>query len=75
MRLAVLMSLWLFILSLIIYLNSVKMKSRDPSGGGSPWSDPLPITIPRVKTFDLPVFIQWLFERFPFLQHIFHIFL
>ncbi|MFE3846255.1 PKD domain-containing protein [Thermoplasmatota archaeon] len=49
----------------------VKVKARDPSGEESVWSDPLPITMPHVWSYDLPVFIQRLCERFPFLGRIF----
>jgi len=50
---------------------SIKVKARDPIGEESPWSDPLPITMPNALSFDLPVFIQYLLELFPFLGRIF----
>jgi len=49
----------------------IKVKARDPTGEESPWSDPLPITMPNALSFDLPVFIQYLLELFPFLGRIF----
>jgi hypothetical protein len=49
----------------------VKVKAKDEAGLQSPWSDPLPIKMPRVWSFDLPVFLQKLMERFPFLERIF----
>jgi PKD repeat protein len=50
---------------------SIKVKARDPSGEESDWSDPLPITMPHAKVFNLPLFLQMLLERFPFLGRFF----
>jgi len=50
---------------------SIKVKAKDPNGEESPWSDPLPITMPNALSFNLPVFIQYLLELFPFLGRIF----
>jgi hypothetical protein len=38
--------------------------AKDEHGAESEWSDPLIVTMPKIKTF-------WLFERFPFLQSYF----
>ena len=47
----------------------IKVRSKDPRGALSEWSDPLPITMPRVKVVN-PLFdlLELLFERFPFLE-------
>jgi hypothetical protein len=44
----------------------IKAKLKDEWGLESPWSDPLPITIPKNKpfNFNFPM-LSWLFERFP----------
>jgi hypothetical protein len=55
---------------------SVKVKAKDdPDGDGdlsdgmeSVWSDPLPISMPKAKTFN---FLESLFSRFPILKHFF----
>ncbi len=44
----------------------IKAKLKDEWGLESPWSDPLPITIPRNKPFNFNFnLLSWLFERFP----------
>ena len=46
--------------------SSVKIKAKDPFGLESPWSDPLPITMPFSLTpRSLLYFIELLLERFP----------
>jgi len=44
---------------------NIKVKAKDIHGNEGPWSDPLPIKIPKngVSTQTL---LQWLFERFPY---------
>jgi len=44
---------------------SIKVKAKDMHGAESPWSDPLPITMPY--SYDKPIlqFLEWLFQRFP----------
>jgi len=51
----------------------IKVKAKDQYGDESPWSDPLSITMPQVKSFDMPAFIHLLLERFPFLGRIFFV--
>jgi len=53
----------------------IKVKTRDPRGEESPWSDPLPITMPHALVFNLQVFFEKLFERFPILEMLFNILL
>ena len=48
--------------------DNIKVKAKDVYGDESPWSDPLTVTMPRVKLFNqIPKIIIWLFERFPLL--------
>ena len=43
---------------------SIKVKAKDIFGAESPWSDPLPITMPYSYT-PIQQFLDWLFQRFP----------
>ena len=44
----------------------IRVKVKDIHGGESDWSEPLSVTIPRVKHFNFNFnFLDWLFERFP----------
>jgi len=44
---------------------SIRVKAKDPSGAESPWSDPLPVTMPYTAT-QLPLqLLHFLLERFP----------
>jgi hypothetical protein len=43
---------------------SIKVKTKDTFGAESPWSDPLPITMPYSYKPTLQ-FLEWLFQRFP----------
>jgi len=55
---------------------NVRVKVKDAYGFETTWSDPLSITMPKVKTFDnIPKIILWLFEYFSFLQPYFSYFL
>jgi len=48
---------------------SIRVKAKDVYGDESPWSDPLTVTMPKVKIFNqIPRILIWLFERFPFLH-------
>jgi len=48
---------------------NITARVMDVYGEWSEWSDPLSITMPRVKSFNqIPRILLWLFERFPFLQ-------
>jgi len=48
---------------------NIRVKAKDIHGEESPWSDPLTVTMPKVKLFNqIPRILIWLFERFPFLQ-------
>jgi hypothetical protein len=44
---------------------SIKVKAKDTSGAESPWSDPLPITMPYSYNKPMLQFLELLFERFP----------
>jgi hypothetical protein len=44
---------------------SIKVKAKDTSGAESPWSDPLPITMPCSYNSPILQFLELLFERFP----------
>jgi len=48
----------------------IKVKSRDRCYAESPWSDPLIVTMPKNKVINLNVFLQILFQRFPFFEKI-----
>ena len=43
---------------------SIKVKAKDSFGAESPWSDPLPITMPYSYK-PMHQFLEWLFQRFP----------
>jgi hypothetical protein len=43
----------------------IKVKAKDEHGVQSEWSDPLPIEMPRNKSFNFNYLLEWLFERFP----------
>jgi len=50
----------------------IKVKAMDDNGEESPWSDPLPITMPRFK-LSKPIFIRMLnkvITHFPLLEHL-----
>jgi len=48
---------------------TIRVKAKDKWGEESEWSDPLTVTMPRVKLFtQIPRILSWLIERFPFLQ-------
>ena len=50
---------------------SIKVKAKDVHGEESPWSDPLPITMPKNKAINLFIpFLEKLMERFPMLEQI-----
>ncbi len=44
---------------------NVKVKAKDTFGAESPWSDPLPITMPYSYNKKIPQFIELLSQRFP----------
>lgn len=49
----------------------IKVKAKDPRGEESPWSDPLPITMPKNKAINpFLLFLERLMERFPILEQI-----
>jgi len=49
----------------------IKVKAKDTYGVYSPWSDPLPITMPKNKAINpLLLFLERLMERFPILEQI-----
>jgi|GEM_PF-929970 len=58
--------------------SSVKVKAKDSSGAESPWSDPLPITMPKNIISPLRLLcmqiLEWILVRFPsafpILQHL-----
>ena len=43
---------------------SIKVKAKDTFGAESPWSDPLPVTMPYTYK-PIPQFLELLFQRFP----------
>jgi len=43
---------------------NIKVKAKDMYGAESPWSDPLPITMPYSYN-PMQQFLEWLFEHFP----------
>ncbi|MCX6664239.1 MAG: PKD domain-containing protein, partial [Euryarchaeota archaeon] len=43
---------------------AVKVKAKDTFGAESPWSDPLPITMPYSYN-PIQLFLELLFQRFP----------
>ena len=53
---------------------SIKVKAKDTSDAESVWSDPLPIAMPYSTKNPLPLFCDWLFQRFshafPLLRHL-----
>lgn len=49
---------------------SISVKARDVYGEESPWSEPLPISMPKNKQSNRPLFFQF-FQRFPILEKIF----
>jgi PKD domain len=50
---------------------SIKVKAKDVHGEESPWSDPLPITMPKNKVFNpFLLFLERIMERFPILEQI-----
>jgi len=50
---------------------NIKVKAKDVHGEESPWSDPLPITMPKNKAINLfLLFLERLIERFPILERI-----
>jgi hypothetical protein len=44
---------------------SIKVKARDSFGAESPWSDPLPITMPYIQERPLVKVLEFLLQRFP----------
>ena len=49
----------------------IKVKAKDVHGEESPWSDPLPITMPKNKAINpFILFFERLIERFPILEQI-----
>jgi hypothetical protein len=44
---------------------NIKVKAKDASGAESPWSDPLPITMPCSYNKPIPQFFEKLFQQFP----------
>ena len=49
----------------------IKVKAKDIYGAESPWSDPLPITMPKNKSVNpFLLFLERLIERFPILEQI-----
>jgi hypothetical protein len=44
---------------------NIKVKAKDIYGAESPWSDPLPITMPYSFNKPLLQFLELLFQRFP----------
>ena len=47
----------------------IKVKAKDVYGDESSWSDPLTITMPRVKIYNqIPKIIIWLLDKFPILR-------
>jgi len=50
---------------------NIKVKAKDVNGEESPWSDPLPITMPKNKAINpFTIFLERLMERFPILEQI-----
>jgi PKD domain-containing protein len=49
----------------------IKVKAKDTHGEESPWSDPLPITMPKNKAINpFLLFLERFMERFPILEQI-----
>lgn len=54
---------------------SVKVKAKDDTGKESIWSDTIPVSMPKVKPWDIYAFfsiIEWLLDYFPFLHSLFY---
>jgi len=50
---------------------NIKVKAKDVHGEESPWSDPLPITMPKTKAINpFLLFLERLMERYPILEQI-----
>jgi hypothetical protein len=50
---------------------NIKVKAKDVHGEESPWSDPLPITMPKNRAINpFLLFLERLIERFPILEQI-----
>jgi len=49
---------------------TISVKAMDVYGAESPWSEPLPISIPRTKQSNRPLLFQFI-QRFPILEKIF----
>jgi len=55
---------------------SIRVKAIDEKEAESEWSDPLTVTMPKMKLFNqIPRILIWLFEMFPFLQLYFSYFI
>jgi len=50
---------------------NVRVKAKFAEGWESPWSDSLPVSMPKNKAFNMSSLIQWLIERCPILSQIF----
>ncbi len=49
---------------------SITVKAKDVNDAESVFSEPLSITVKKNKAIDTPMFLQWLFQRFPFFEKI-----
>jgi len=47
----------------------ISVKAMDTNGDESPWSEPLPVSMPRIKQLNRPLLFQ-LIQRFPILEKI-----
>jgi len=48
----------------------IRVKARDIYGYESNWSDLLPVSMTKSKAINIPLFLQRLFQRFPFFEKI-----
>jgi subtilisin family serine protease len=49
---------------------SVRVKAKDNYGAESEWSNPLLVTMPKIKVINIPLILQRFFQHFPFMVKI-----
>jgi len=55
-------------------IYNITARVMDVYGEWSDWSDPLVVSMPKIKSYNIiPKILIWLLESFPFLQPYFHI--